>query len=340
MTATLPHGPDEAPAPTARDRAREVGRVLVLAGGLSHERDVSLRSGRRVADALRSVGVEVTISDVDAALLPAIRDDRPDVVFPVLHGSAGEDGALSGVLELLDLPYVGSAPVACRTAFDKPVAKSVVDKAGVRTPASTALPHAMFRELGAGGVLDAMVEMLGLPVVVKPARGGSALGVSTVYDVAALRGAMVQAFAYGDTALVERYVDGIEVAVAVVDTGGGPRVLAPVEIVPQGPLYDYAARYTAGTTEYFAPARLTERAARAVAECALAAHAALGLSDLSRTDMVVDADGVPWFLEVNVAPGLTETSLLPQGAEACGVTLGDLYADLALAARRRGTRRG
>ena len=340
MTTTLPHGPDEAPVSAGRTRVHDLGRVLVLAGGLSHERDVSLRSGRRVADALRSVGVDVTVSDVDAALLPAIRDDRPDVVFPVLHGSAGEDGALSGVLELLGLPYVGSAPTACRSAFDKPVAKSVVEKAGLRTPASTALPHAMFRELGAGAVLDAMVAQLGLPVVVKPARGGSALGVSTVHDVAALRGAMVQAFAYGDTALVERYVDGIEVAVAVVDTGSGPRALAPVEIVPQGPLYDYAARYTAGTTEYFAPARLTDGAAEAVAEYALSAHAALGLADLSRTDMIVDADGVPWFLEVNVATGLTETSLLPQGAEACGVSIGDLYADLALAARRRGSRQG
>ena len=158
------------------------GPVAVLAGGLSHERDVSLRSGRRVAEALRSAGAEVRVLDVDAGLLAALAADRPAVVFPLLHGQAGEDGAVRDVLELLDLPYVGARPAACRVAFDKPVAKTVLETAGLRVPEGVALPHETFRELGAALVLEAIVARLGLPLVVKPSRGGSALGVSVIRD--------------------------------------------------------------------------------------------------------------------------------------------------------------
>lgn len=314
----------------------DLGPVLVIAGGLSHERDVSLRSGRRVADALRGVGVDVEVRDVDTGLLRRLRDDPPAVVYPVLHGSAGEDGAIGAVLELLGLPYVGSPPAACRAAFDKPLAKAAVAAAGVAIPDSVALPHETFRELGAAAVLDVMVARLGLPLIVKPARGGSALGVRAVHRADALPAAMVAAFAYGDTALVERLVTGTEVAVSVVDVSDGPVALTAVEIVPAGDSYDYAARYTAGTTEFFTPARLDPQATDAATDAALRAHRVLGLRDLSRTDLIVDDAGTPWFLEVNVAPGLTETSLLPQAAEASGYELGALYRDLcARAAARR-----
>ena len=311
------------------------GTVLVLAGGLSHEREVSLRSGRRVVEALREAGVETHLADVDAALLPALVADRPDVVFPILHGAAGEDGALRDVLDLLELPYVGSDAAACRLAFDKPTAKAVLGDTGVPTPASAALPHSLFRDLGAGAVLDALVARLGLPLFVKPARGGSALGCTLARSVDELPAAMVGCFAYGDTALVERYVEGVEIAVAVVDTGAGPTALPAVEIVPDSGAYDYAARYTAGATRFFAPARVRDEVAERAAEIALAAHVRLGLRDLSRTDLIVDADGTPWFLEVNVAPGLTETSLLPQAAEAAGLELGGLYRALVAQARGR-----
>jgi D-alanine-D-alanine ligase len=314
----------------------DLGPVLVLAGGLSHERDVSLRSGRRVAEALRAVGVEVDVRDVDGGLLAALRDSRPAVVFPTLHGATGEDGSLRSVLELLGIPYVGSAPSTCRTAFDKPSAKAVVAAAGLHTPASVALPHETFRELGATGLLDAIVGQLGLPLMVKPARSGSSLGASVVREASGLPTAMVGAFAYGDTAVVERFVTGVEVAVSVVGTGSGARALPAVEIVPDEGAYDYAARYTAGTTEFFVPARLDDDAAEAVAAAALAAHTSLGLRDLSRTDLIVDPDGTPWFLEVNVAPGMTETSLLPQAVEAAGIELGILYRDLLEAAAARG----
>lgn len=307
-------------------------RVLVLAGGLSHERDVSLRSGRRVAEALREAGCETFERDVDASLLGELTQGFVDVVWPLLHGASGEDGAVRDVLDLLGIPYVGSTPAACRTAWDKPVAKSVARAAGLATPASVALPHGTFRELGAQAVLGAMIDRLGLPLVVKPARGGSALGVSVVRESSDLPRAMVGCFAYGDVTLVERFVDGVEVAVSVVDTGTGPRVLPAVEIVADGGVYDYDARYIAGSTEFFVPARLTDTASAAVQDAALRAHRAFGLRHLSRTDLIVDREGQPWFLEVNVAPGMTETSLLPQAAASAGEDYGALYRQLVEAA--------
>jgi D-alanine-D-alanine ligase len=307
-------------------------RVLVLAGGLSHERDVSLRSGRRVSEALRDAGCSTMERDVDAHLLEELTRGSIDVVWPLLHGASGEDGAIRDVLDLLGVLYVGSTPAPCRTAWDKPVAKSVARASGLATPESVALPQGTFRELGAKAVLTAILDRLGLPLVVKPARGGSALGVSVVREASELPRAMVGCFAYGDVALVERFIPGVEVAVSVVDTGTGPRALPAVEIVADGGVYDYDARYVAGATEFFSPARLTSSAAEAVADAALAAHRAFDLRHLSRTDLIIDTDGRPWFLEVNVAPGMTETSLLPQAVEAAGEDCGPLYRQLVEAA--------
>jgi D-alanine-D-alanine ligase len=309
-------------------------RVVVLAGGLSHERDVSLRSGRRVADALRSVGVDVSVHDVDADLVPALTQLQPDLVWPLLHGTSGEDGSVRDVVQMLGLRLLGTGPRESRIAWSKPIAKTVAARAGLSTPEFVTLPQSLFRELGAHQVLDAVVGRLGLPVVVKPSRGGSALGVTLVTSSDALPQAMVDCFAYGDTALIERAVVGTEIAVSVVDTGDGPVALPAVEIVTEGP-YDFDARYNPGRTEYFAPARLSAELTAAAAQTAVDAHRALGLSGLSRTDLIVDGDGVVWFLEVNVAPGMTETSLLPQAAEAAGLSLGRLYQSLVNAALAR-----
>ena len=310
-------------------------RVLVLAGGLSHERDVSLRSGRRVGEALRDRGFEVEVRDVDSTLLASLRDDPPACVLPLLHGATGEDGAIREVLELAGIPYVGSGPSSSRVAFDKPVAKTVVAAAGISTPEAVVLPHETFRELGAAAVMSAIADKLGLPIIVKPARGGSALGCTVVRALEDLPSAMVDAFAYGDTALVERFVEGEEVAVGVYDDGAGPRALPAVGIVPDGGVYDYSARYTAGSTEFSVPARLDPALAQACADVALRAHEVLGLRDLSRTDMIVDAEGTVWFLEVNVAPGMTETSIVPLAVEASDVELGELFGRLVRAATSR-----
>lgn len=310
-------------------------RVLVLAGGLSYERDVSLRSGRRVLDALRAVGMEAELRDADVALLPTLVADPPDAVIIALHGATGEDGSLRGVLDLCDVPYVGCDARASRRAWDKPSAKTVLREAHIPTPDWVALPHDRFSELGAVAVLDRIADRLGLPLMVKPAQGGSGLGAAVVRDSAALPAAMVGCFAYDSTALVERYLPGTDVAVSVVDLGQGPQALPAVEIVPRNGVYDYAARYTPGRTTWHTPARLTAEVAEAVAGLAVAAHTALGLRDLSRVDLIVDADDQPHVLGVNVAPGMTETSLLPLAAQAAGLDFGRMIGTLVSQAASR-----
>ena len=313
-------------------------QVVVLAGGLSPERDVSLRSGRRVAEALRSgsIDAEIIESDVDAGLIGRLRASTPDCVVPILHGAAGEDGALRDVLASLGIPFVGSTAEAARLAFDKPVAKTLLKAAGVSTPRAIALPHSTFRELGAGDVLDAVLANIGLPLVVKPTKGGSALGAAIVRDPADFPAAMVGAFAYCEVALMEQWIEGTEVSVCIAEIDGVPTALPVVEIVPPGDLYDYSARYTAGTTEFFIPARLSPEVLASCADVALRAHEVLGLRDWSRSDLIVDAAGTPWFLEVNIAPGMTETSLFPQALAAADLSLGAITADLVIAAISRG----
>ena len=313
----------------------DLGRVVVLAGGLSHERDVSLRSGGRVAEELRELGVAVELHDADAAFVAAAVDDPPQVVLPLLHGEQGEDGSLRTVLEVLGLPYVGSGPRAARTAFDKPIANGVAASAGLTVPESLVLPHSSFRDLGASALLDGVLRRLGLPLVVQPARGGSALGASIVTDAVDLPSAMVACFAYGEDAMLQAYAAGAEVAVSVVDSEAGPVALPAVEIVPDAPFYDYQARYTAGATEFFVPARLDDKVLARVADAAVTAHVALGLRDLSRSDMIVGSDGTVTWLEANVAPGMTETSLFPLAVAGAGRDLGDVLRGLLEAAVSR-----
>ena len=314
----------------------ELSRVVVLAGGISHERDVSLRSGRRVADSLLEHGLTVELRDPDATLLAALRADPPDAVWPALHGASGEDGALRGLLEFLGIPFVGARSDAARLAWDKPTAKAIVTRAGVSTPRSITLPRDAFRELGAEAVFEAIADELPVPLVVKPARGGSAQGVTIVTERAGLPRAMVDAYTYGDVALVEQLITGTEIAVGIIDTGDGPVALHAVEIEPLSGVYSFEARYNAGETRFYVPARIDHAVARSAAYAALAAHRALGLRHLSRVDLIVDGAGTPWFLEANVLPGLTETSLLPQALEAAGHDLGWVYAELARAAMADG----
>jgi D-alanine-D-alanine ligase len=311
-------------------------QVTVLAGGLSYERDVSLRSGRRVADALHRAGIDATLRDADASLLGDLADTSPDAVYIALHGAVGEDGALRGVLDSARVPYVGPSAAASRLAWDKPVAKTVLRGIGLDTPDWLTLPHDTFRELGAGAVLARLVKHLGLPLMVKPANGGSGLGATPVFDAADLPAAMMSCFAYGGTALVERFISGVDVAVTVLDTGSGPLALPPVEIEPVDGVYDYTARYTAGTTRWHSPARLSDAVRARVEETALRAHTALGLRDLSRVDTIVSPTGAVHVLEVNVSPGMTETSLVPLAVSAAELDLGAVCRALVEQAAARG----
>ncbi|MBG6055133.1 D-alanine-D-alanine ligase [Salinibacterium sp. CAN_S4] len=307
-------------------------RVLVLAGGISHERDVSLRSGRRVADSLSAHGLQVELRDPDATLLAYLRENRPDVVWPALHGASGEDGALRGLLDFMGVPYVGSRADASRLAWDKPTAKTIVSRAGVATPTSIALPRDAFRELGANSILEEISDEFSGPLVVKPAQGGSSQGVTIVDDRSLLPRAMVDAYTYWDVALIEQKITGTEIAIGIIDSGDGPVALPAVEIEPLSGVYSFEARYNAGETRFYVPARIDQDVAARAADAALAAHRALGLRHLSRVDIIVDGAGTPWFLEANVLPGLTETSVLPQALEAAGHDLGWVYATLAEAA--------
>ena len=306
--------------------------VLVLAGGISNERDVSLRSGRRVADSLAEHGLTVELRDPDASLLSYLRTNRPDVVWPALHGASGEDGALRGLLDFIGVPYVGSRAEASRLAWDKPTAKTIVGRVGVSTPRSITLPRDAFRELGANSILEEIQDEFSGPLVVKPAQGGSAQGVTMVDDRSLLPRAMVDAYTYCDSALIEQKITGTEIAIGIIDSGDGPVALPAVEIQPLSGVYSFEARYNAGETRFFVPARIDPDVAARAEQAALDAHSALGLRHLSRVDLIVDGAGTPWFLEANVLPGLTETSILPQALEAAGHDLGWVYSALADAA--------
>lgn len=317
------------------DSTKAERTVAVLAGGLSHERDVSLRSGRRLSAALRPEGLHVEEWDTDASLITRLRGQRPHAAIVALHGGEGENGSIQAVLEMLDVPYVGTSAHACRRAWDKPTAKAEIAEAGYPTPGWVVLPHSTFRELGAQAMLEAMVDCLGLPLILKPDQGGSALGTQVVRDKTELSTAMVGCFAYADAVLAERFIEGVEVAVTVVERDGELEALPPVEIVPESGVYDYTSRYTAGLTDFFAPARLTDEVAAGVAELGISAHKLLGLRDISRTDAMIDGEGTVHFLEVNISPGLTETSTVPMAIEASGRTLGTIYSDLVDQATKR-----
>jgi D-alanine-D-alanine ligase len=295
-------------------------RVAVLSGGMSLERDVSLRSGTRVTTALAEQGFDVSRIDVDAGLVPTLERGGFDVAVLALHGAAGEDGTIQSVLELLHLPFTGSDVLASSLGWNKPIAQGLYARAGLHVPERITLSQLAFRELGASAVVDRVALLLGLPLVVKPVTGGSSLGLSVVTTATELPGAIVGALSYADAVLIERFVTGTEVAVSVLDG----QALPPVEISPKDGRYDFAARYTAGATEFHAPARLDPAIVAACERTAIEAGAAIGARHLWRADMIVDAAGTPWLLEIDTCPGMTETSLVPLAAEAAGIAFPDL----------------
>jgi D-alanine-D-alanine ligase len=297
-----------------------VMRIAVLAGGRTPERDVSLRSGHRTAAALAELGHDAWLVDPgELPLVETLLEHLPDLAWLALHGKEGEDGTVQRLLNLLGIPHTGTAAFDCRIASDKVLAKDALHRAAVPTPPWAVIEGAALRDLGAGAALRHAIERVGLPCVVKPARSGSALGVSFVERDADLASAVLAALSYSDAAIVERKVDGTEVAASLL---GAPLTPLPlVEIEPKGGVYDYAARYTAGATEFVTPARLDEAVDSAVQVAAARAADTLGLRDLTRVDVIVDGAGDPWILEVNVSPGMTETSLLPMAGHAAGMSL-------------------
>lgn len=309
-----------------------MSKVAVLAGGSSFERQVSLRSGARVEDALERLGHDVIAIDAGQDLVRRLRDERPDAAFVAMHGRDGEDGTVQELLEILGLPYTGSGVPACARAMDKVLTKHLLDEHGIPTPEFFAFNQTAFRELGAGDALPAIEQRLAFPIVVKPSSQGSALGIKFARTAADVPAALVAAFSYDAKVLLERFVDGRDLAVSVLDGPDGPVALPVVEAVPQdgaeGDFYDFQARYEIGRTEFICPAQLPEGVTERAQELALRTYELLGCYGFGRVDLMLDGSGDLYVLEANPIPGLTETSLLPQAAEEAGIGFDELVGRL------------
>jgi D-alanine-D-alanine ligase len=302
-----------------------VSTVAVLKGGRSLERQVSLRSGARVEDALERLGHEVIPIDVGADLIRRLRGVAPDVAFVAMHGRDGEDGTMQELLEILDIPYTGSGVLACVRATDKVLTKHLLLEAGIPTPAFFAFNQAAFRELGAADALQTMEERLAFPIVVKPSSQGSALGIKFARTAADVPGALVAAFSYDSRVLLERHIEGRDLAVSIIEGPDGPTPLPIVEAVPQTEdFYDFESRYEIGRTSFVCPAELPEAVAEEAHDLALRTYRLLGCYGFARVDLMLDRDAELFVLEANPIPGLTDTSLLPQAAEAAGIGFDEL----------------
>lgn len=304
-------------------------RVAVLKGGRSLERQVSLRSGARVQDALERLGHDVIPIDVGSDLVTQLTTHRPDVAFIALHGSDGEDGTVQELLEVVGVPHTGSGISACIRASDKVLAKHAMRDKGIPTPDFYAFNETALGALGAAQALPAIEDRLEFPIVVKPARQGSALGIKFARSAADVPTALVAAFSYDRKVLLERYVEGRELAISILedaDPAQPPVALPIVEAVPeQEDFYDFEARYEIGRTRFVCPAEVDNAIAVRAAEIALETYGLLGCAGFARVDLMLEASTSELYvLEVNPIPGLTETSLLPLAAEAAGISFDEL----------------
>jgi D-alanine-D-alanine ligase len=314
-------------------------KVAVLKGGRSLERQVSLRSGAQIEDALQRLGHETVVIDVGPELVKQVRAAKPDVAFIALHGRDGEDGAVQELLGAIGVPYTGSGPSACIRCADKVLAKHLMRDAGVPTPEFHSFNETAFRELGAAAALKDIEQSLGFPLVVKPAGQGSALGIKFARGSEDVPGALLAAFSYDRKVLLERYVRGRDLAVSVLDSEGSgePVALPIVEAVPRDEnFYDFEARYEIGRTTFVCPAELAPDVAAQARKLALEVYALLGCRGFARVDLMLEQDsGELWVLETNAIPGFTETSLLPQAADAAGIDFDELVSRILVSAPTR-----
>ena len=298
--------------------SKTIERVTVLLGGRSAEREVSLNTGTQVAEALRARGMAVaTVDTADDDFIASIVATRPDVVFIALHGRFGEDGTIQGLLELLDLPYVGSGVLASALAMNKVMSKHVYASEGLMSP-----DYAVVRRNEPYSV-PALVEALGSDTVVKPANEGSSVGMTIVHDPELLGEAIEVAFRHDPLVLVERFETGVEVTIGVIGNDD-PVALPTLEIVPVNHFYDYESKYVPGMSRHIIPAGVSEAARVECQRLAVEAHRALGCSGMSRSDTIVTPEGTVFLLETNTIPGMTKTSLLPDAAAAAGIAFPEL----------------
>ncbi len=297
-----------------------MARLVVLRGGTSMERDISLVTGGRVQHALERLGHEAHPLDIEDSTTEALVELAPEAAFVCLHGPGGEDGTVQALLETLGIPYTGSGPLSSIRCMDKDYAKRAVQAAGIPTPPFKTFFRRAMNEMGAAAALDTAADSLGYPLVVKPAREGSSFGLSRVEESKGLLDAVYEAFGYDAKILLERWVDGTEVSVPILEpTGEEPKVLGLVEIRPRAGAYNFEAKYTPGATDFAIPAEIPSEAATRLEETALTVYRTLGCSGFARVDTIVE-DGIPWVLDVKTIPGFTETSTFPLAAEAAGVS--------------------
>ena len=295
------------------------GRVGILYGGTSAEREVSLMSGQGVHDALRSVGVDAHLFDTGRQDIQALVSARFDRVFIALHGRFGEDGTVQGLLELLGIPYTGSGVMASSLAMDKVMTKNVWLQAGLPTPAFAVVTNE-------ADLVDA-ARAVGYPLMVKPPHEGSTLGISRVNSPDELLAAYRLAARYDDTVVLEAFISGRELTVPVLGKGRDVRALPAIEIIAPGGNYDYEHKYISNDTQYVCPALVDKSQTVRLVELAERAYVALGCEGWGRADFMLDSAGQPWLLEMNTSPGMTSHSLVPMGAKAAGMS----YAELCLA---------
>jgi D-alanine-D-alanine ligase len=298
-------------------------KVAVLMGGRSSEREISIKTGKQISQALRGDGYEVKEIDPAGALVKDLKDFQPDVVFIALHGKYGEDGTIQGLLELLGFPYTGPGVLSSALCMDKVIAKKVMCYEGIPTPSFQVITEQL-----EDGAMENLIKELGLPLVVKPSKQGSAIGVSIVRKTGELEKALTEALKYDQAVLVEEYIDGTELTAAVLGTNN-PRVLPLIEIVSETEFYDFTAKYSPGMSHHIIPARISPEAARKVEELALRTYRAMDCRQLSRVDFMLNSEGEPFVLETNTIPGMTETSLFPESAKAAGISFTELVSLLA-----------
>lgn len=287
-------------------------KIAVLMGGWSAEREISLLTGKAVLQALKEEKLNAIGIDVDKNIVENLKKYKIDFVFLALHGPIGEDGRIQGLLEILDMPYTGSGPLASALAMNKIYAKRIFSQAGIPTPFWATIDRLQ--------ITDYRLQGLKYPVVVKPAAQGSAIGVSVVRKKEEISSAIKKAKKLDKEVLIEEYIPGKEVTVGIL----GEKTLPIIEIVPKSKFYDYQAKYALGGSEHLIPARLEKKVAKKTAQVALQAHRVLGCRAYSRVDLRVDRRGKPWVLEINTIPGMTKVSLLPDAARAVGISFNEL----------------
>ena len=301
-----------------------VKKVAVLYGGTSGEREVSIASGTGAKDVLEEEGFSVRFIDTGKpGFIEELLADRPDVAFIAMHGKGGEDGGIQGFLETLGIPYTQSGVESSAIAMDKIISKILYEAYGLATAA--------YLEVRQGSLLqvaevDEILEKIGLPCVVKPSCDGSSLGVAIPKTQAELLQAIKEGFTIGETLLIEDFIEGVEVTVPVI--GNRPEelfALPVIEIVPKNEFYDYESKYAEGGSVHIVPARISDSETELCKQTAIKAHEILGCAGVSRTDMILSEDGIAWVIETNTVPGMTRTSLIPEGAKSFGLTVGELY---------------